>query len=112
MSCQTSSNAGWAQSAHPEWSPDGLRIAFESSQDGNGEIWVMQADGTGARNLTRSPDLEMHTDAFRRCMLRADEELPHSLADKVQERLGPQSNPHQQNRESDHDDAPAGPSPK
>ena len=37
----------------PAWSPDGSRIAFRSYRGGHdGEIWVMNADGTGAVNLT------------------------------------------------------------
>jgi Tol biopolymer transport system component len=39
----------------PSWSPDGTRIAFSSSRDGNSEIYVMQADGSGITRLTRSP---------------------------------------------------------
>ena len=37
----------------PAWSPDGRRIAFVSDRDGNFEIYVMKADGSGQRNLTR-----------------------------------------------------------
>ena len=33
------------------WSPDGRKIAFESNFD----IYVVNADGTGRRNLSRSP---------------------------------------------------------
>ena len=36
----------------PSWSPDGTRIAYASGQDGDNDIWVMNADGTGRRNLT------------------------------------------------------------
>jgi Tol biopolymer transport system component len=42
----------------PRWSPDGRLIAFSSSRDGNLEIYVMRADGSSARNLTRSPGEE------------------------------------------------------
>lgn len=38
----------------PAWSPDGTRIAFYSERDGNAEIYVMNADGTGVTRLTRS----------------------------------------------------------
>ena len=37
------------------WSPDGRRIAFVSDRDGNDEIYVINADGSGLRNLTRNP---------------------------------------------------------
>jgi TolB protein len=35
--------------AQPPWSPDGRKIAFEKQSD----IYVMNADGSGQRNLTR-----------------------------------------------------------
>ena len=37
------------------WSPDGSRILFDSTRDGNREVYVMNADGSRARNLTRNP---------------------------------------------------------
>ncbi len=37
------------------WSPDGRRIAFVSDRDGLGEIYVMNADGSGQTNLTNNP---------------------------------------------------------
>ena len=37
----------------PAWSPDGTRLAYVSYRDGNAEIYVMAADGSGARRLTR-----------------------------------------------------------
>jgi TolB protein len=37
------------------WSPDGRQILFDSTRDGNREVYVMNADGSGARNLTNSP---------------------------------------------------------
>jgi len=42
----------------PSWSPDGTRIAFSSNRDGNWEIYVMEADGSGITRLTinRSAD--------------------------------------------------------
>ncbi|MFQ3535516.1 MAG: protein kinase [Aggregatilineales bacterium] len=39
----------------PAWSPDGSRIAFQSKRDGNLEIYVINADGTGLRRLTNHP---------------------------------------------------------
>ena len=40
---------------NPAWSPDGRKIAFATKRDGNLEVYVMNADGSGQRNLTRSP---------------------------------------------------------
>ena len=37
------------------WSPDSKRIAFASDRDGNIEIYVMNADGTGLERLTDTP---------------------------------------------------------
>jgi TolB protein len=39
----------------PVFSPDGTRIAFMSTRDGQGEIYVMNADGSGLRRLTNHP---------------------------------------------------------
>ncbi len=39
----------------PAWSPDGTRIYFSSYRDGNQiHVFVMNADGTRVRNLTRA----------------------------------------------------------
>ena len=39
----------------PAWSPDGQRIAFVSGRDGNHEIYVKNADGSGETRLTYNP---------------------------------------------------------
>jgi TolB protein len=39
---------------NPDISPDGTRIAFEREGPRSDEIWVVNADGTGLRQLTRS----------------------------------------------------------
>ena len=38
-----------------KWSPDGSKIAFCTHRDGNWEVYVMNADGSGQRRLTHSP---------------------------------------------------------
>ena len=40
--------------ANPAWSPDSRKIAFMSNRDGTDDIFVVNADGSGLRNLTRS----------------------------------------------------------
>jgi Tol biopolymer transport system component len=42
---------------HPDWSPDGKRIAFDVATDESNEIWVVDADGTNAAAIVlRSND--------------------------------------------------------
>jgi dipeptidyl aminopeptidase/acylaminoacyl peptidase len=36
----------------PRWAPDSQRIAFVSERSGNSQIWIMNADGTGAQQVT------------------------------------------------------------
>lgn len=44
----------------PSWSPDGRRIAFQSSRNGDNEdIYVANADGSGVRRLTTAPEREI-----------------------------------------------------
>jgi hypothetical protein len=46
------------QESDPEWSPDGARIAFISTQDGNPEVYTMRASGTDWRRVTNDPATE------------------------------------------------------
>jgi len=39
----------------PTAAPAAGKIAFESQRDGNPEIYVMNADGSGQTNLTQNP---------------------------------------------------------
>ncbi len=43
------------QSVNPTWSPDGGTIAFETNRNGDFEIYSVNADGTGLRNMSRTP---------------------------------------------------------
>jgi TolB protein len=42
------------RAARPLWSPDGLMIAYLGWRHGNYDIYVMNADGSGLTNVTRS----------------------------------------------------------
>ena len=46
-------SSGLAFDMQPRFSPDGRMIAFTSDRGGADNIWVMNADGTGARAITR-----------------------------------------------------------
>jgi Tol biopolymer transport system component len=41
-----------AEDIWPTWSPDGTRIAFQSNRDGDTEIYVVNADGTGVTDVS------------------------------------------------------------
>jgi len=43
----------------PDWSPDGSKIAYQSYATGNGDIYVMNPDGTGQTRLTTDPAKEL-----------------------------------------------------
>lgn len=46
-------SAGLAFDSQPRYSPDGGQVAFLSDRDGADNLWIMKADGTGARQLTK-----------------------------------------------------------
>jgi hypothetical protein len=43
------------QPGDPAWSPSGDKIAFVTGRDGNGEIYYMNADGSGQTRVTNNP---------------------------------------------------------
>jgi Tol biopolymer transport system component len=50
----------WALNVHtesyrdevPSWFPDGRRLAFQSDRTGSMQVWIMNEDGSGARQVT------------------------------------------------------------
>ncbi len=42
----------------PAWSPDGSQMVYTSNRDGQPELYVMNADGSGARRLTNHPGID------------------------------------------------------
>jgi TolB protein len=47
-----------SQSFAPSFSPDGSRIAYASNKTGNMEVWIANADGSGAKQITTSPAVD------------------------------------------------------
>ncbi len=45
--------SGMAFDAQPRWSPDGRSLTFVSDRTGGDNVWIANADGTGARAITR-----------------------------------------------------------
>jgi Tol biopolymer transport system component len=48
-------NPVWSLDRGAAWSPDGRMLAFSTKREGNFDVYVMDADGSGLRNLTRNP---------------------------------------------------------
>jgi TolB protein len=51
---------GSAKDSWPALSPDGTKVAFARTRDGNTDIYVMNEDGSGVRRLTTSPAPDYH----------------------------------------------------
>ena len=93
----------------PAWSPDGARLAFVSDRHGDWEIYVMNADGSAQRRLTRSPGVDrapawspdgsriaFETDRngdFDIYMIRSDGTGERALADRAGQDLEPRWSP-------------------
>ena len=43
---------------YPVWSPDGTKISFTSTRDGNEEVYIMNPDGSDQERLTNNPDYD------------------------------------------------------
>ena len=41
--------------SHPDWSPDGTQIVFDSWRSGTAEIYIMNSDGSNPQALTDGP---------------------------------------------------------
>jgi TolB protein len=46
---------GSSSDSAPAWSPDGRHLVFVSDRSGDGDLYVMRADGTGQTRLTTAP---------------------------------------------------------
>jgi Tol biopolymer transport system component len=44
-----------ANDSHPDWSPDGQQVVFDSDRLGDSQLYVMNADGSAPRALTGNP---------------------------------------------------------
>ena len=55
----THESGGTLNAGADSWSPDGTKIAFVSNRSGTYQIWTMNADGTGASQLTRGPEAHL-----------------------------------------------------
>lgn len=62
------------EDAIPRWYEDGSRIVFDSNRDGDFEIYVMNADGTGQTQLTddQTADYEPDPSSSPSCPSRTD----------------------------------------
>ena len=47
-----------AEAAHPDWSPVGEQIVYQSPVNGSWDLYVINADGSGKRQLTNDLGIE------------------------------------------------------
>jgi len=46
------------EAAHPDWSPVGAQIVYQSPASGSWDLYVINADGSNNRQLTNGPGIE------------------------------------------------------
>src|SRR6202022_2560579 len=51
-------SGGMPFDSQPKFSPDGKWIAFLSDRDGSENVWIMRADGSDAKQLSKDPNAE------------------------------------------------------
>ena len=39
---------------NPDWSPDGRRLVYQSVRNGDSDLWTVNADGSGSKEITYS----------------------------------------------------------
>ncbi len=49
-------DGGMAFDSQPKFSPDGKWIAFISDREGSENVWIMHADGTGVKQVSKDPN--------------------------------------------------------
>jgi len=49
----SSASSVWGKNIHPQFSPDGRKIAFDSDRTGDREVWTCDADGENCQQLTK-----------------------------------------------------------
>ncbi|MEK6649866.1 MAG: amidohydrolase, partial [Bacteroidota bacterium] len=52
--------AGASYDVQPRFSPDGNRISFTSDRDGIDNLWIMNADGTSPKQITKEKDRQVN----------------------------------------------------
>ena len=49
---------------YPSWSPDGTKIVFHTTRDGNYEIYTMNSDGTNQTNISNNPSTDEYVPSW------------------------------------------------
>ena len=83
---QTQLTTAPASRATPVWSPDGTKIAFSRQVGDLSDIFVMNADGSGAVNLTNTAATDDCTPSWRRTGRRSCSQRGVATADTTSSR--------------------------